>query len=505
MNKGRVFLVGAGPGDEGLLTVKGLKVLQKADVIVYDRLVNPGLLRHRKASAHLIYVGKSPEKHTLKQEEINEVLVTEALKGQTVVRLKGGDPFVFGRGGEEAERLKEEGIPFEIVPGITSALAVPAYAGIPVTHRGVAASFTVITGNEDPHKPESMIQWEKLATDSGTLVFLMGVENLAKIVAKLINNGKDPHTPVALVSWGTRAEQKTVTGILADIVEKIRKASLTSPAIIIVGQVVNLREILNWREKQPLFGKRVLITRARKQAGELVEIIEELGGEAWEFPVIRIAEPQDYGPLDKALQKAPEYDWFVFTSVNGVEQFLRRLQKLKLDIRSLGGGKICAIGPKTAEALQNKGLIVDCLPEKYYAEGIIAELGPQLKKGQKILLPRAEIARTILVDKLRELDLEVEEVAAYRTVPETVDKKALLEALQEKNIDVITFTSSSTVKNFVEILGEDLSKITQHASVACIGPITQETARSLGLKVDIVAQEYTCGGLVEAVTAYFGH
>jgi uroporphyrinogen III methyltransferase/synthase len=506
MNRGKVFLIGAGPGDIKLITVKGLECIKKADVIVYDRLANTRLLSYKKPDAELIYVGKSPDRHTLTQEEINNLLVREALAGKIVARLKGGDPFVFGRGGEEAEVLIDSHIPFEVVPGITSAISVPAYAGIPVTHRDFTSTFTIITGNEDPTKEDSNINWQRLASDPGTLIFLMGVGNLRNIVQQLIKNGKDKNTPVALIRWGTRPEQQVVSGILANIVEEVTRAGLKSPAIIIVGEVVKLRERLKWFENKPLFGKRVLVTRSREQASILSQRIEELGGEAWEYPTIAIEPPLDFEPFDKAIKNVNNYHWIIFTSVNGVKAFFERLKKLHIDIRKLGDVKLCAIGPKTKEQLEEKGLLVDFVPEEFRAEAIIDGLKNTLKAGQKVLLPRADLARPILVESLKELKLNVEEVIAYRTVLDSDNNKELLEKLINKELHVITFTSSSTVKNFLKLLGEaDIKNLLNGITVACIGPITAETAQKSGLNVDIIAQKYTIEGLVDALTNYFKH
>jgi uroporphyrinogen III methyltransferase/synthase len=505
VGQGKVYLIGAGPGDIKLITVKGLECIKKADIIVYDRLANARLLSYKREDAELIFVGKGPDKHTLTQDEINQVLVREAEKGKVVARLKGGDPYVFGRGGEEAEVLKSRNIPFEIVPGITSAIAVPAYAGIPVTHRDFTSTFTVITGHEDPTKEETIINWPRLASDPGTLIFLMGVGNLPKIVEKLTSNGKAGDTPVALIRWGTRPEQQVVTGVLDNIVAEVEKAGLTSPAIIIVGQVVTLRDTLKWFENKPLFGQRVLVTRAREQASILAEKIEELGGEAWEFPTIAIRPPEDLTPLDQAIRETSTYDWLIFTSVNGVKAYFNRLKHLKIDIRSLGNVNICAIGPKTQEALEEKGLVVDYVPEEFKAEAIISGLKDKLVPGQRILLPRADLARPILVESLKKMGMVVEEIIAYRTVLGSEDKELLVKKLINKEISVVTFTSSSTVKNFMTLLEDyqDKTEILQDIKIACIGPITANTATSLGLKVDVMAQEYTIDGLVEALINSF--
>ena len=503
MSKGKVYLIGAGPGDIKLITVKGLECIQKADVIVYDRLANPRLLSYRRQDAELIYVGKSPDRHTMTQDEINKVLVEEGLKGKVVARLKGGDPYVFGRGGEEGEELRKAGIEFEEVPGITSAISVPAYAGIPITHRDFTASFTVVTGHEEPGKETSNVNWPRLAMDPGTLVFLMGVGNLPQIVENLVANGKDANTPIALIRWGTRPEQRVVTGTLANIVEEVQKARLKSPAIIIIGQVVTLRDTLRWFEDKPLFGKRVLVTRSREQASVLSEKLENLGAEAWEYPTIKIQEPDDLATLDKAVQEAGNYNWIVFTSVNGVKAFFARMKAQKLDIRALKDAKICAIGPKTAEELEERGLLVDVMPEVFRAEAVIEAMKDKIQPGDKVLLPRADLARQVLVDSLIQLGAEVNEVIAYQTVlADETDTQLLLEKLQDKEIHVLTFTSSSTVTNFLTLIGENRELI-EGITIACIGPITAETAEKNGLKVDICAEKYTIDGLVEAIQNYF--
>lgn len=503
MTVGKVYLIGAGPGDIKLITVKGLECIQKADVIVYDRLANPRLLSYRRPDAELIYVGKSPDRHTLTQDEINKVLVEEGLKGKVVARLKGGDPYVFGRGGEEGEELRKAGVPFEEVPGITSAISVPAYAGIPITHRDFTASFTVVTGHEEPGKETSNINWPRLAQDPGTLVFLMGVGNLPQIVENLVKHGKDAQTPIALIRWGTRPEQRVVTGVLSNIVEVVEKAGIKSPAIIIIGQVVTLRDTLRWFEDKPLFGKRVLVTRSREQASVLSEKLENLGAEAWEYPTIKIQEPDDLAALDNAAAHAGDYSWIIFTSVNGVKAFFQRLKAQKLDIRTLKDAKICAIGPKTAEALEERGLLVDVMPEVFRAEAVIEALKDRIQTGDKVLLPRADLARQVLVDSLQQLGADVHEVIAYQTVlADETDTQLLLEKLQAGEIHVVTFTSSSTVTNFLKLIG-DHRDLLQGITMACIGPVTAETAEKNGLTVDICAEQYTIDGLVNAIQGYY--
>lgn len=506
MNRGIVYLVGAGPGDPKLITVKGLECLQKADTIIYDRLAGHRLLAFARPGAEVIYVGKSPDRHTLKQAEINRLLVEKAQEGKVVTRLKGGDPFVFGRGGEEAEVLFEAGIPFEIVPGVTSAIAAPAYAGIPVTHRDCTSTFAIITGNEDPLKEDSSIDWGKISTGAGTLVFLMGMANLPKITLRLIENGRLPQTPVALVRWGTRPEQRTLVGTLENINEKVAGAGFKNPAVIIVGEVVKLRDKLNWFETKPLFGKRVLVTRSREQASVLSEAIEALGGEPFEFPTISVVEPEDYAPLDQAIKELNNYKWVIFTSVNGVKAFFQRLSHHRKDIRELCSAKLCAIGPKTKEALENYGLLVETVPGEYRAEEIVDELRGKVGAGERILLPRADIARKVLPEALGRMGAVVTEVTAYRTVMGGGNGAGVKEMLEQGEIQLVTFTSSSTVRNFVKLLdAPNLKGLLEAVTVACIGPITADTARELGVKVDVMAKEYTIEGLVKAILAYYGH
>ena len=500
MNKGYDYLVGAGPGDVGLITVKGLECIKKADVVVYDRLANPRLLSYAKADAKFIYVGKTPDHHTLRQEEINQVLVDEALKGQIVTRLKGGDPYVFGRGGEEGEKLRENGIFFEVVPGITSAISVPSYAGIPVTHRHLTSTFTVITGHEDPLKASSQINWDRLAKDPGTLIFLMGVGHLEQIVQQLVANGKDDSTPIALIRWGTRPEQQVVVGTLKTIVEDVKKAGLTSPAIIIVGDVVTMRDTLSWFESKPLFGQRILVTRAREQASAFSEMIEAAGGEAWEAPTITIDYKEESNELADAVKKSGEYDWIIFTSVNGVHSFFKAMKKNNCDIRTLGKAKICAIGPKTREVLENKGLLVEAMPEKFVAESVIECLKPLLQPGERILLPRSDLARDVLVDVLKQMGMIVDEVIAYRTKKVDRFNAEIIEKIKDKSIKIVTFTSSSTVKNFMSFI-EDKS-ILEGIKLASIGPITSKTLKEFGFEPDIEAEEYTIKGLYDAIVAY---
>lgn len=501
-NKGIVFLIGAGPGDPGLITVKGLECIRQADVIVYDRLASSQLLNQCRFDAECIFVGKKPDRHTLSQDEINKLLVEKSKQGLTVARLKGGDPYVFGRGGEEAEELTRHGIAFEVIPGITSAIAVPAYAGIPVTHRDFTSSLSIITGNEDPEKASSSIDWSKIATGAGTLIFLMGMSNLPKITNKLIEHGRSPQTPVALIRWGTRPNQKTLVGNLENISSLAVEKNFKNPAIIIVGEVVKLRDKLNWFEKKPLFGKRILVTRSREQASVLSRSITSLGGEPVEFPTISITEPENFKPLNQAIDNISSYNWIIFTSVNGVRFFFNQLRKLNGDIRDLHGIKICAIGPQTGKALQSMALQVEYIPNEYRAEAIISGLQGKISSGDRVLLPRADLARDILPKSLSQLGAIVDEVTAYRTVMGSGNVPIIREMLFAGEIELITFTSSSTVRNFVSMLGitdAELDTLLGRVKIACIGPITAKTAGELGLTVDVEATEYTIDGLLKSI------
>jgi len=499
--RGKVYLVGAGPGDPGLLTLKGRDCLARADVVVYDRLVSPSILKFAPAGAELVYAGKSPEGHTLTQEEINALLVARARAGATVVRLKGGDPFVFGRGGEEAEALAAAGVPFEVVPGVTAAVAVPAYAGIPVTHRQYTSSLAIVTGHEADGDAPPALRWEALAHAAGTLVFLMGTRNLPEIVARLTAAGLPAETPVAVIRWGTLPRQRTVTGTLGDIAERAK--GVANPAVVVVGRVVELRERLSWFEKGPLFGRRVLVTRTREQAGDLVRIVESLGGEALVFPTIKVAGPEDPEPLDRALGELAGFDWVVFTSANGVRFFWRRLVDRGYDARAFGRARLAAIGPKTGAALEAFGLRPDFVASEYRAEVLAAGLGSVARPGQKVLLARAAGSREVLARELARLGLEVTEVHVYRTLPAGEDGKRIAELLRRGEVDAVTFTSSSTVRNFLSALGPDAGELLRRTAVACIGPVTAATAEELGLRVDVVAREYTVEGLAEALCRYF--
>ena len=495
---GIVYLVGAGPGDYRLISVKACDCIKEADTIVYDRLADDRLLSYAKKNVELIYVGKASSNHTMRQEDINQLLVDKAKEGKTVVRLKGGDPFVFGRGGEEALLLVENKIPFEIVPGITSAISVPAYAGIPVTHRGVATSFAVITGHEDPTKAKSNMKWDKLATGVDTLVFLMGVENLPHITSKLIENGRSADTPAAVIRWGTKLEQEVLITTVGKAAEDVAIKKMKPPAIFIVGDVVNLREHLAWFDNKPLFGKTVLVTRAREQASALTFKLENLGAKCIEAPVIKIVEPESYVDLDNGIENIADYQWLIFTSANGVEYFFNRLQKQGKDSRAIKA-KVVAIGIATAKALRAQGIIADIVPVEFVAEGIVDAIKDMIKSGDKVLIPRAKVAREVLPQKLRDLGAVVDVVTAYQTVIGDVDKTEIIAKIENHEIDLITFTSSSTVTNLIDMLGSEAKKLINSCKTACIGPITAKTCMDNDIEPDGVAADYTIDGLTEVI------
>jgi uroporphyrinogen III methyltransferase/synthase len=505
-SSGMVYLVGAGPGDPELITAKGIRCIVTADVLIYDYLAAKALLNHARPECERIYVGKKGGDHTLSQDGINALIVAKAAEGRVVTRLKGGDPFIFGRGGEEAEELVKAGIPFEIVPGVTSAIAAPAYAGIPLTHRQFTSTVAFVTGHEDPTKDESGIDWSALAKGVGTLVFLMGVKNLPNIVARLRQNGRPAETPAALVRWGTTTRQQTVTGTLENIESRAKAAGIKAPAIIVVGEVVTLRDTLRWFENRPLLGKRIVVTRARAQASDLIERLSLLGAECLQCPTIEVASPDSWELLDRAIADLDQYHWIVFTSVNGVRFFFERLFQQGRDARSLGHLQTAAIGPATAEQLRRFGLNTDILPKTYQAESVVEAFAQVPVKGQNVLLPRAKEARAILPEELRRMGARVDEVVAYQTLSAADEDRSLVDALENGAVDMITFTSSSTVRNFRSMLPpeQELAALMKNTAVACIGPITAETATSLGFKVDITAQEFTIDGLCKAVVDYFG-
>lgn len=497
---GKVYLVGAGPGDPGLITVRGREALASADVVVYDRLASPRLLRYARPDAERVYVGKQSSRHTLTQDEINVLIVERALAGKTVCRLKGGDPFVYGRGGEEAEACVSAGVPFIVVPGVTSAIAAPAYAGIPVTHRKLCSALGIITGHEDPAKTESSIRWAGLAEGLDTLVFLMGVENLPNIARELLTNGKDPTTPVALVRWGTTIEQATLTGTLENIVERVREAGFKAPAVTVVGEVVGLRDSLRWWDNRPLSGQRIVVTRSREQASELSERLEDLGAETIEFPTIRVEPiPEVAGaPIFACLPL--DFDWILFTSGNTVGCLLSAIRANGGDVRSLGRAKLGAVGPATAKTLTDLGLHVDFVPAEFVAEAALDGF-PEDPAGKRILIPRAEVAREVLPEELAERGAEVTVLPVYRTVPDAFGADELRSRFEQGQVDLVTFTSSSTVRNFHSALGPVSM---DGVKVACIGPVTAQTAKELGYSVDIVADTFSVPGLVDALVNSVG-
>ena len=501
--EGKVFLVGAGPGDPGLITVKGRRRIIEANVVVYDALCNPALLRLANPE-HLIYVGKQAGKHSMKQDEINALLAEKALEGKKVCRLKGGDPFLFGRGGEEALYLQERGIPFEIVPGVTSAVAVPAYAGIPVTHRNVATSVRFITGHEDPTKPESQIDWKELAATTGTLVFLMGVHNLPGITERLIASGKNRDTPAALIANGTLPSQRTVSGTLATIAAEANAEKIEPPAILVVGEVAALREKLQWFEKRPLFGRTIVVTRARAQNSEFLQKLQESGADAIEAPTIRIENLFESEPMQQAARDLGKFDWLIFTSANALRPLTHALVSQHLDARAFAGVKVAAIGPGTAREVIGMGIFPDLIPERFVAEALLDELAKtQPIKGQSFLIPRAEIARPDLVDGLRSRGGEVREVVAYRTLPEPLPED-LADRLDRGEIDLVTFTSSSTVTNFVEALPADrCAGLLEKVKAASIGPVTSDTLRANRIEIVVEAAESTIPGLLAAIVDHF--
>ena len=502
---GKVYLVGAGPGDPGLLTLKGSAVLRHADVVVYDYLANPELLLEAKPGAEIIYVGMHAAER-LSQEQINQLLVERARQGKQVCRLKGGDPFVFGRGGEEAEYIASSGIPFEVVPGVSAGYAVPAYAGIPLTHRQLSSSVMFITGHEDPEKESgSNLDWERIAHGASTLVFFMGVKTLPQIARNLIQAGRSSATPAAVIRWGTRGEQQVVVGTLETIAAQARAAGLKPPALTVVGDVVQLREKLKWFECLPLFGERILITRPREQASELAGPLRALGAETIELPTIAIQDPEDWSGLDQALARLSSYDWLIFTSANGVRKFMRRMAETGTDIRNLTGVKLCAIGPATAGELRECRLAVDKVPRAYVAEGLLEALANEPIEGRRFLIPRARVARDVLPEELRKRGAQVDVVEAYRTVlpPDSVERAQVI--FERHRPTLIVFTSTSTVENLLRLIPpEKRASYLAGAKIASIGPITSRAIRHHGLPVHVEASQYTIPALVAAIVEASG-
>lgn len=498
-----VYLIGAGPGDPGLITCKGLRALSEADVVVYDYLAGDALMDHARPDAERIYVGKVAGNHAMPQADINRLLAAKAKEGKVVARLKGGDPYIFGRGGEEAETLADAGVPFEEIPGVTSAIAGPAYAGIPLTHRAAASSVTLITGHEDPTKPGSVHDWKALARSASTLVFVMGMKNLPNIARNLMDAGLKPDTPAALVHWGTTDHQRSLATTLADLPEAARREGFANPSVIVVGEVVRLRAKLNWFEKRPLFGRTVVVTRAREQASDSAARFAALGARVIQFPTIAIKPLAADAGLDAALDRLSTYGWLIFTSVNGVRFFRERVDARGLDARILAGVRVAAIGPATAEAVRAMGVRPDFVPETYVAESVAEGL---LKSGAakgRVLLPRAREAREALPDILRRAGAQVDVVPVYETVPAPGGKDEVLRLLEGGRLDCVTFGSSSTVRNFLAAVPAEKLKAHPETRLACIGPVTADTLASYGLTADIQPEVYTVPALVRAVAGAF--
>ena len=504
---GFVYLVGAGCGEPDLLTIRGKTAIETADVIIYDRLISPEILCYAQPRCELCFVGKSPDKHYKNQSEINDLLIEKARAGNIVVRLKGGDPFVFGRGGEEALALKKHGVAFEVVPGVSSAIAVPAFAGIPVTYRGLSSSFTVITGHEDPQKCESSIAWEHIGKATETLVFLMGMANLPTITQKLLENGMSVATPVAIIKNGGSRKQQTVCGELGSIVALAKQHHLDNPAVIVIGQVVSLRKELQWFEKKPLFGQSIIVTRAKHQVSKLSAALTNLGAHVHEFPTIAFCAPSHPELLSEAVRELaayathPAYAWLIFTSVNGVEAFFTELYAQGYDARQLAGIKLVAIGRATQKALEEKGLRNILIPEKYCVEGLMDKIGGQINAGEKTLVVRAEEGRDLIPTALAEKGVPVTEVAAYKTISTDVDTNTLNASLRAGEFDAVTFTSSATVHNFMRMIDSDIALLSK-LGLYSIGPVTSDTLRTYGLEPTVQATSSCIEGLVQAILEY---
>lgn len=500
-NKGMIYLIGAGPGDYKLITVKGKECIEKADVIIYDYLADQKLLQWARPDAELIYAGKQCRYHTLKQHEINALLVEKGKEGKLVARLKGGDPLVFGRGGEEALALHEAGVPFEFVPGVTSGIAAPAYAGIPVTQRAMATSFAIITGHEDPTKAVSGINWEGLATSVDTLCFVMGIGHLPYITSQLMAHGRSGDTPAAVIRWGTKPTQEVLVTTVAEAADDVARAGLKPPAVFIVGDVVRLREELRWFDTKPLFGKKVVVTRARAQASQLVEKLEELGAEVIEAAAIKTV-PLGLTEANRVLlHELTEYKALCFTSAQGVAYFFEALHEEGLDGRALGQAKVCAIGSATAKVLADKGILADIVPASYQGEAVADALLPLVSGGDKVLLLQPKKARAVIPDSLSKAGLTIDILRLYETVEDDQNRDYLAEVLAADDVDYITFTSSSTVTNTLHLLGENGCELVKKAkSIVCIGPITAATCMEAGITPDLVGDTFTIPAMVDLIT-----
>jgi uroporphyrinogen III methyltransferase/synthase len=499
-NRGVVALVGAGPGDPGLLTLRAHELLRSADVLLYDALAADAIVAIAPPACERIFVGKRAAEHAMPQREIEELMVRKARAGKRVVRLKGGDPFVFGRGGEEAQTLRRAGVAFEIVPGISSAIAAPAYAGIPVTHRAHNTAFTVATGHEDPNKTESTLDFAKLADPHRTLVFLMGAGNLREIARRLVSHGLPDATPVAIVQDGTRPTQRTLVGSLSSIADDAQRCGIGAPAVVVIGGVVALRDEIAWFDTGPLFAKRVLVTRAGHQSESLALALQAMGAEPIVAPTIAIGPPDDRHAADRAIDDLATYQWVVFTSQNGVDAFFERLTSHDADARYLGSVKVAAIGARTAERLQHYGVRADVMPSEFVSEEMARTLIEASRTNDRVLIFRAQEARDVLPQMLADAGLVATVVPAYKTsIPSDPEF-----ASKVRRADVLTFTSASTVRGCVELLGGNAHAIdaTRGKLVACIGPITAQAARDAGLDVDVVASAYTTAGLLDALVSH---
>ena len=502
---GFVSLVGAGPGDPGLLTLAGRDRLERADVVVYDRLANPVLLDYAPAGAERIFAGKSPERKALTQEQINQTLVEKAKQGHRVVRLKGGDPFVFGRGGEEALALAAVKIPFDVVPGVTSAVAAPAYAGVPVTHRGIASSFAVVTGHEDDEKDESSVDWTRLATAVDTIVVLMGGAALASVSRALIDGGKGADTPAVSIEWGTTTRQRSVRARLEDIALAVKDSELRTPLLTVVGEVGGLRDHLAWFEQRPLFGKRVLVTRTREQASALSERLRNAGAVPVELSTMELVPVAEDAELESMSQRlaAGEYDWCLFTSTNAVDSVISYFERTERDVRVFAGCKLAALGSATADALRARGLRPESIASDFSSKGLLEALSSAELNSAKVLLPRASGASQEFKTGLERLGAEIDEVILYESRPPASPDLEAIEVLRAGGLNAATFASSSSVRNLATTLNGDLADL-KGVTVACIGPVTAETAREYGLVVEVEPAEHTIAALVEGLEAHFG-
>lgn len=504
ITKGRVFLVGAGPGDPGLITVRGKELIESADAIVYDALVNRQLLpadAKETGLPELYFVGKrGGDAKSASQDEINQLLVKLAREEKRVVRLKGGDPLVFGRGGEEAQALNDASVPFEIVPGITAGVAAPAYAGIPVTHRGISTSVTFVTGSEMPGKSSTQTNWSALAKSGGTIVLYMGTKTLPSISAALIEGGMPPEMPAAAIQWGTQPKQRTIVATLDTLADRAARAGIAAPVITVIGYSVVLRDELSWFERRPLFGKRIVVTRAANQAPALTQKLRDLGGDVIEMPATRIAR-LDLTQLREAISRLSEYQWIIFTSQNAVSIFWEQLLGAGLDARALAGVRVAAVGPATAGALLEHGIIVDVVPERFVAESLLERLSERDDvAGSSILYVTAEGSREVLPDGLEEIGASLNHVLAYRSIVDGTGAARLVRALESHPADIVTFTSASSVRGYVDAVGEELSRGSPAAS---IGSATSEAIRAAGIELKLEAEESTIDGLVDAIERAF--